>query len=209
MTEEKRGKEPELMELHNCVYLSAEEFIFLASGAGMEELTCVLRKPMKEMTDEILHQTLFSLCSRGVIRVERDSDESYFQVEEPVRSMFQTMLAGSRRVIAYRGSAKEPAFWGYLGDSCVILQVSDHDENALRLFSMDVEDLNIWLIQENYVPAGGSVQKLLAGSEEMKEIVLRAPEITLQSFSLEMETKYGVLKSPASRSSKSNFLEEE
>ena len=161
--------------LYDCIYLSAEEFILLASGAGMEELTCILRSPAEEMTDEQLHKTLFSLCRRGIIRVVNTGEEHYFQVEEPVRSMFHAILASKRSVIAYSGETREPSFWGYYGEMSVVIQVSERDENALRLFQMDPEELNTWLIQEEYLPEDGTVQILMSDDAESVPVVLRRP----------------------------------
>ncbi len=157
-------READISELHDCVYLTAEEFIFLVSGTGIENVSFILSRPVADLTEEMIHTCFFSLCSKGVMSILEDKS---FQVEEPVRSMLQIIKDAPVRIIAYRGESETPVCCGYMGASAVILEISENDDNTLRLFMMDAAQMEQWLRKEGFFKEEDSMEMLLSGDGEV------------------------------------------
>ena len=77
------------MNLYNSVYLTTEEFLLLASGAGLEQIEGVFRDSPDEVTRERLCESLFTLCNRGLMSNVNENGAIFSNRKRFLKSCFR------------------------------------------------------------------------------------------------------------------------
>lgn len=161
-------------ELHNCIYLTAAEFVLLAGSAGLAEIDSIFREPLTDIPDEALRRALADLCSRGLLRVEDEpqslqgvpgqslaSSGPYFQADPEISQIFRVIRGAVLTAIFFAPGEETPDCLAYVGEETAVLQVSRTDKNAVRIFTMDLAGFSGWLQEEGLLQTGADPAKVL------------------------------------------------
>ena len=150
------GELPAAPALHDCIYLSTDEFMVLAAGGGLTRIRAIFRGEASVPDGNETYRALFSLCGRGLMTVEEEQGERFFRPTEQVRQIFTAVRAATRSVMYTRTlrveeGQREQRMMAYEGGTTAVVQFSDHDENALRLFALPGTEFRKWVQEEGYI----------------------------------------------------------
>ena len=150
------GDLPAAPALHDCIYLSTDEFLVLAAGGGLTRIRAIFRGEASVPDGNETYRALFNLCGRGLMTVEEEQGERFFRPTEQVRQIFTAVRAASRSVMYTRTlrdeeGQREQRMMAYEGETTAVVQFSDHDENALRLFALPGTEFRKWVQEEGYI----------------------------------------------------------
>ena len=138
--------------LHDCIYLSGPEFILLSTGAGLQQIDGLFRKPIEDLSDEVMAGALASLCSRGLMTAGEQDGKAFFQADRSLSDIFGGIRKADPTALFFEPGEETPKLLAYISDRTVAAQVSGADENAVRLFTMTFEEFVSWLKEEEFLP---------------------------------------------------------
>ena len=143
--------------LHNCIYLTQDEFLVLVSSTGMIEIEGLFRTDPGRITQNRAVEAVFSLCEKGLLQIISDRKEEYFQPKPELGEIISRIREAKERLAYYKEEIDRPQVFVYLGEQAVVTELSTTEEDSIRLFTASKEELQEWLSQEGYTT--GQAQK--------------------------------------------------
>ena len=74
----------------------------------------------------------------------------FFKPEKILEELFQNIKKAQSTSAAFRYGEEEPALYCYIGKMTVVCEVSQADENAIRIFELPYEEFGEWMEEKGY-----------------------------------------------------------
>lgn len=139
--------------LYKSYLFSTKEFMVLSALAGMEELKVFAEKESGNMGEEELNLTVFQLYQKGVLYWK----DGGWNINPEVYSLLRNVKESERELQIYSGIGRGPLLC-YGQDPLVILELSEHDKDAVRLHPQTRDGFFVELRDRGILPERDSAE---------------------------------------------------